>query len=374
MVMSTGGFASTHVLSEIQPRIAGMILRGLPTNRQEETFSYLSHELQQQLREALQYPAESAGAIMEPQAWTLMEDLTVEQAVSSVRAAPRSSLFYLYVTNRNRQLVGVLNTRELLLASPHSQIADLVHRNVISVPVMMDREKVADLMRERGFLALPVVSDEGRLLGLVTHEQVLDAVEEEAFEDLQRTVGAGADETADSPVRLVVMRRLPWLMVNLATTFIASAIVASFESVIAKVSALAVLLPIVAGQAGNSGAQSLAVLLRSLALEELAPGGTARVLRKELLAGVVNGLVIAIFTAGGVYFWTGSIALPLVIGGSMWLSLILAPLMGAAIPVLLQRGGLDPAQSSTIFLTTFTEIIGFGLFLGLAALFIQYLI
>jgi magnesium transporter len=202
----------------------------------------------------------------------------------------------------------------------------------------------------------------------------VDAVEEEAFEDLQRTVGAGADETPLSSVYTVVARRLPWLLLNLVTTFVAATIVGLFESVIARVTAVAVLLPVVAGQAGNSGAQSLAVVLRGLALDEVNPGIVWRVLRKELIAGAINGLAVAIVCGGGVWLWSGSIALAMVIGASMWLCLVLSPLIGAGIPIALQRCGLDPAQSSTIFLTTFTEVAGFGLFLGFAALCVRWLV
>lgn len=193
---------------------------------------------------------------MEPLVTTLLSDLTVEQAVVVLRSAPRDMTFYLYVTDRQRKLVGVLNARELLLADPNAKIAELAHREVVSVSAVLDREEVSQIMRDRNFLALPVINEEGRLLGVIPHEQI---VEEEAFEDLQRMVGAGADEKTLSSVRTVVTRRLPWLMLNLITTFVAATIVGLFESAIAQVSALAVLLPVVAGQAGNSGAQSLAV-------------------------------------------------------------------------------------------------------------------
>ena len=360
--------------AKMPPRIAALLLRRLTETSQAETLQHASPEASAQLREALQYPPETAGGIMEPLATTLFSDLTVEQAVNVVRAAPRDTVFYLYVIDRERKLFGVLNTRELLLAMPHARIADLAHRDVVSVPVLLDREEVAHVMRERHFLALPVVGDDGRLLGVVSHEQVVETVEEEAFEDLQRTVGAGADEKTLSPVSTVVSRRLPWLCLNLVTTFVAAAIVGFFESVISQVTALAVLLPVVAGQAGNSGAQSLAVVLRGLALNELTPGSVWRVLRKEMIAGTVNGLVTGAVSAGGVWLWSGSIGLAAVIGLSMWMCLILSPLVGAGIPLLLHRFGLDPAQSSTIFLTTFTEVVGFGLFLGLAALSLQWLV
>lgn len=362
------------IFDQLPPRVAALLMRRLPDAVQTEMLSHGSTELKERLQNALSYPHDTAGGIMEPLASTLLSDYTVDQAITVVRGAPRDTLFYLYVVDRERKLVGVLNTRELLLANPSVLIADLAHRNVVSVPATLDREEVANLMRERNFLALPVIGEDGRLLGVVSHEQVVETVEEEAFEDLQRMVGAGADEKPLSPVGTVVFRRFPWLCLNLVTTFVAAAIVGVFQPVIAQVTALAVLLPIVAGQAGNSGAQSLAVVLRGLALDEVAPGSVYRLLRKELLAGAVNGLLIAIVTALGVWLWCGTMGLPIVIGVSMWMCLVLSPLVGAGIPLLLHRAGLDPAQSSTIFLTTFTEIAGFGLFLGLASLCMRWLL
>jgi len=361
------------VVAELAPRDAALLMRQLDDEVQAETMRHIPGDVAQRFREALEYPADTAGGIMEPLATTLLSDLTVEQAVNAIRAAPKEYLYYLYVVDRERKLVGVLNTRDLLLADPKTRLDHIAIREMVSVPAMMDREEVANVIRHRNFLALPVVSDQGRLLGVVSHEQVLETVEEEAFEDLQRTVGAGADETALSPILTVVSRRLPWLVLNLVTTFAAAAIVGTFESVIAQVTALAVLLPVVAGQAGNSGAQSLAVVLRGLALDEISSGTVVRLLRKEMVAGAVNGFFVALVCSGGVWFWSGSIALALVIAASMWLCLVLSPLVGAAIPLLLHRVGLDPAQSSTIFLTTFTEIAGFGLFLGFAKLCLQWL-
>lgn len=361
------------VFQEMSPRAAAILLRRLSDEARGGAMELAAPETAQRWREALQYPSDTAGGMMELLATTLPGDLTVEQAVGVVRNAPRETLFYLYVVDRERKLIGVLNTRDLLLASPKTRISEMAHRDVVSVPAGMDREEVAQVMRGRHFLALPVVGEDGRLLGVVSHEQVIETVEEEAFEDLQRMVGAGADETTLSPVGTVVARRLPWLCLNLATTFAAAAIVGLFESVIAQVTALAVLLPVVAGQAGNSGAQSLAVVLRGLALDEVAPGTAWRILRKELLAGTLSGLVVAIVTAAGVFFWSGSMGLAAVIGISMWLCLMVSPLVGAGIPLILHRCGLDPAQSATIFLTTFTEVMGFGLFLGLAAVCIEWL-
>lgn len=228
---------------------------------------------------------------------------------------------------------------------------------------------------------MPVVNFEGRLVGVVRHDQVLKTVQDEAFEDLQRLVGAGAEERALSPIRTVVRSRLPWLLVNLATAFLAAAVVGMFEGVIAKVAALAVLLPVVAGQGGNTGSQSLAVVMRGLALREIIPGVKRRVLLKETVAALINGVVIAAVTAAAVFGWRrlagdsmqlcGGLAL--VIGLAMIVNMAIAAMAGAAIPLLLKAVGRDPAQSSAIFLTTVTDIVGFGSFLGFAVVLLTFL-
>jgi len=287
----------------------------------------------------------------------------------------------LYVTQRDGRLIGVLNMRDLLLASPRDPIRSLVQQNMVSVADTTDREEVVTLMRERGFLALPVVDFEDRLIGVVKHNEALEAGQLEAFEDFQKSVGAGADERALSPVGLVVRRRLGWLVVNLATAFLAAAVIGMFEGLIAKVAALAVLLPVVAGQGGNTGAQSMAIVMRGLALREIIPGARKRVIRKELLGGVINGLCVASITAAAVLAWRliegdstrAGLAMSLVIGLAMVVNMAAAAGAGAIIPLLLRAVGRDPAQSASIVLTTVTDIVGFASFLGFASLLLPLL-
>jgi magnesium transporter len=263
--------------------------------------------------------------------------------------------------------------RDLLLAEPSAPIATLVSHEVFTVPATMDREEVTTLMRQRGFLALPVVDEDDRLLGVVKYDRALDTAQQEAFEDLQKLVGAGGDERANSPVSVVVRKRLPWLYVNLLTAFLAAAVVGLFESTLAAVTALAVLLPIVSGQAGNSGAQTLAVVIRGLALREILPGSARRVVLKEMLAAFINGVAIAVVTAGAVWLWSRSTGISVVIGLAMVANMILGGVAGACIPLALRRLGRDPAQSSSIFLTTVTDTVGFASFLGLATVLLPWL-
>jgi len=367
-------------LHELPPRVASAVVHQLDEVRREELLSTFDAELARLLRELSRYPGDTAGAIMDPRVASLSIDLTAQQAISAIRKAPREALHYLYVTHRDGKLSGVLNMRDLLLASPREPIQPLVRRNVVSVPDTMDSEEVVQLMRDRGFLALPVVDFEGRLVGVVKHSEALQAGQEAAFEDLQRLVGAGADERALSPVSMVVRSRLPWLCVNLGTAFLASAVVGLFEGIIAQVAALAVLLPVVAGQGGNTGSQSLAVVMRGLALREIIPGMKKRVVFKELLGGLINGVLIAVVSAVAVFAWRMAVddsigaasGLSLVIGLAMIVNMAAAAFSGAVIPLVLRALGRDPAQSASIFLTTVTDIVGFSAFLGFATIYMSY--
>ena len=363
-----------ELLAIMPPRTASLVLQHLEERDREEALTYLPEKVARQIRELMHYPPDTAGGMMEPRVTSIPVDLTVQAAVAHFRKAPRQTLYYLYVTDRDGKLVGVLNMRDLLLASPRDRIESLVHKELLSVPATMSREDVVTLIRRHRFLALPVLDNEGRLIGVIRHDEALRAGQLEAFENLQKMVGAGGDEKALSPVSTVVKRRLPWLYVNLLTAFLAAAVVGAFEGTIQKVTALAVLLPIVSGQGGNTGAQALAVVMRGLALREIISGSAKRVIVKEVLAGLFNGIAIAIGTAGAVWIWSKNYGLALVILLSMIVNMVAAGLSGATIPLILKALNRDPAQSSSIFLTTVTDCVGFASFLGFAVIFMPLLV
>jgi len=361
------------LLAAMTPRHASLVIQHLEDKKREEALSSLPTHTERQLRELLNYSSNTAGGMMDPRVTSVPDDVTAQGAISILRKAPRQTLYYLYVTDRDGRLIGVLNMRDLMLASPRERIESLINRQVLGVPETMERQDVVNLMRRNRFLAVPVVGADGRLIGVIKHDEVLRASQLEAFEELQRMVGAGGDERALSPVSIVVKRRLPWLCVNLLTAFLAAAVVGLFEGTIQKVTALAVLLPIVSGQGGNTGAQALAVIMRGLALREILSGMAKRVILKEVLAGFANGLAIAIVTAAAVWIWSRNEGLALVIGLAMIVNMVMAGLAGAAIPIVLKALNRDPAQSSSIFLTTVTDVVGFASFLGFAVIFLPLL-
>ena len=239
----------------------------------------------------------------------------------------------------------------------------------VRVTATTPREEVINLFTRYRLRLLPVVDIDDRLLGVIRQSAVIKASQEEAATNLQAMVGVSRDERALSSPLSAMRKRLPWLNVNLLTAFLAAAVVGLFESTIAQFTALAVLLPVVAGQSGNTGAQALAVIMRGLALREIQIRHWQRVLLKEVFAGALNGIAIAIVTGLGVLLWSKSVGLAVVIGVAMVISMALAGLSGAAIPLLLTRLGQDPAQSASIILTTVTDVVGFFSFLGLATLF-----
>jgi magnesium transporter len=234
---------------------------------------------------------------------------------------------------------------------------------------MMDpREDVVALLEERKLASLPVVNVDGKLLGIIRHDALVEAAQQEVSQDMQVMFGAGKDERALSKVSFVVRKRLPWLEINLVTAFLAATVVGIFEGTIAKITALAVFLPVVAGQSGNTGSQALAVTMRGLALREIRTRHWLKVASKEVAVGFINGIVVAFTTALVVYFWMSSVGLASVIGISMVISMVIAGFSGAVIPIILKAVGQDPAQSSSIILTTVTDVVGFLSFLGLATL------
>lgn len=347
------------------------MLQQMDAGKRRSLLDALPEAEARRLRERLSYAPDTAGGMMTPDVVSFSIDLSAQEVISALRKAEPERVHYLYVTDRDGTLKGVLNMRGLLLAGPREPIRNLVQEGVVSLPAFLDREKVAEVMERQRLAALPVVDPEGRFVGVVKQEAVVQAMREEAFEDLQIMSGAGGDERALSPLRTVVRKRFPWLSVNLGTAFAGAMIVGFFERVIDRVTALAILMPVVSAVSGNTGMQALSVVMRGLALREIAPGNARRVLLKEAGAGFVNGLGISALAGSVAWAWFGVPGIALVISLAMTLSMMAAALSGAAIPLVLKALGRDPAQSSSIFLTTLTDIVGLGSFLGLGGLLLM---
>ena len=321
-----------------------------------------------ELGDLMQYPEQSAGALMDPRFAGLHADMNARSALQQLRRVRPRSARQLFVVDDAGRPSGVVDLQDLALAEPAAPLAGLVRPLHAAVRPTASREEVVERLERHRMSDLPVVDLDGRLIGVIGAAALVEAVRDEASADLQTMVGASRDERALSGVGFVVRKRLPWLQINLLTAFLAASVVGLFESVIAQFTALAVLLPVVAGQSGNTGAQALAVTMRGLALHEIGTSQWWRVARKELGAGLVNGVAVAAVTAAGVWLWSGSPGLAGVIGSSMVIAMVAAGLSGVVIPVVLSSLGQDPAQSSSIILTTVTDVTGFFAFLGIASL------
>ncbi len=263
--------------------------------------------------------------------------------------------------------------QDLALADSNTTLAELSHRPPAFAELISSREEVVNILEKYRVDELPVVDINGCLQGIIRHRTLINVAKEEGSVDIQTMVGVSKDERALSKAGFSIRKRLPWLQVNLATAFLAAFVVGIFEDTIAQVTALAILLPVVAGQSGNTGAQAMAVTLRGIALREIWPRDWLKLIFKEASVGFWNGIVVALTTMLGVYLWSRSLPLCWVIGVSMVISMVIASVSGAAIPLLLFKAGQDPATSSSIFLTTITDVMGFLSFLGIATLFMAYI-
>lgn len=355
-------------LREAEPSVAVGALSQIEEDRRAQLLGLLDAQIAAELRSMLSYPEDAAGRLMDPHVTPLRADWNVDEALLRLKAIRRRGLRELFVIDEAGRLTGRVEIQDLATTDPGRALRDITHPLIASVQELDPREDLVSILEHQPITELPVVNIDGRFVGVIQHSALLSAVEEETSADIQAMVGVSRDERALSSPVFAVTKRLPWLQINLLTAFLAAAVVGLFEGTIARFTALAVLLPVVAGQSGNAGAQALAVTMRGLVLREINLRSWPRILGKEAAVGVVNGLAVALTTALGVYLWSRSVGLVLVCAMAMVISMIVAGIAGAMTPVLLRRFGQDPATSSSIILTTVTDVVGFFSFLGIATL------
>lgn len=359
------------IIEEMFSDDAADLLGQISAERLEEIMNHLPPSEAREISGLLKYDEDTAGGIMQTEVISVSEDLTIAETIEKLRSmedlTSSDGLFYVYVTDKNKRLRGVLRVRDLLFRKPELRIRDIMIREVRAVSVHADQEEIARQFKHYGFSVVPVVDDFQKLRGLVTSDDVMHILEEEATEDMQRMIGLSGEESTGTPWKKAVRNRLPWLYVNLATAFLAGSVVAMFESTIAQYAVLAVFLPIIAGQGGNAGTQVLTIVVRSLALDDVPEKGQRAILVKELLVGVLNGLAIGVVVGVIAWAWKQNLALGVVVFAAMLLNMIAAGLSGVVIPFGLKALRIDPALASAIMLTTVTDVVGFFLFLGFAA-------
>jgi magnesium transporter len=282
-------------------------------------------------------------------------------------------VFYLYVVDERRHLVGVVSLRRLLLVSPETPLKRIMTADLISARVDMDQEEVARQVASYNLLAIPVVDEENKLVGVITVDDVIDVIKDEATEDIYRLAGVAGDEKVFTSTKEVFRKRLPTLAIQLVTLFAAAAVIAVFEPTIGKVTALAVFMPIVAGMGATAATQTLTVMVRGLALGELTWSNSRKALLKEVALGVSNGVLLGVVAAIVTWAAKGDPVLGLLLGLAMIINLFVAAAAGTLVPIGLRAANLDPALSSSVVVTTMTDVLGFATFLGLATLFLRYL-
>ena len=360
------GARRAQLLAGLPPRDCYRCLRVLDAERRDEIVEALPGPTRREVRRILTVPERSAAAIAEVQPIHITPEMTAAECSQRIRNAQFDERT-MYVTDRDGRLAGQFHLADLLGAQHEVRIMEIMQPVRWFADELSAHGEVVALVARNALDALPVVDTTGGFVGVVRSRVLFDAVEADALADVQTMVGVSKDEHVLSSFWFAVRKRHPWLQVNLLTAFLAASVVGLFESTIAQFTALAVLLPVVAGQSGNSGSQALAVTIRGLALRQIGVNGWPRAVRKELIAGVLNGIGIAAVTALGVYLWSESQGLALVISIAMVTAMAAAGVAGALIPMMLVRLGQDPATSSSILLTTVTDITGFFAFLGTAA-------
>jgi len=368
---------AADLLQDVAPDDAADVLGHMTTEAAESVLAEMEEPGRSEVGQLLAYPEDVAGAIMTTELTPILESLSAQEAIEFIRAhaGPREAVYYAYVVDAQRRLVGVASFRGLVFAQPDSRVVDLMNRDAASVHVNDDKELVAALIQKYDLLAIPVLDSEDRLVGVVTVDDVLDVMQEEFTEDVQKMGGiAEGDEGIDTPVLFAMRKRAPWMLLILLLYLMIPLGIAPFQGLIAQVAILAVFMPVISAIGGNVGSQALAVTIRALAVGEEATLRTFwRVARKEILLGLLNGLVLGLALGLISYLWKGNYFLGIIIGGALWANVLIASLLGGVFPVLLKRLGRDPAMMTGPFVTMVMDFFGFVLFLSICARFLDYL-
>lgn len=328
------------------------------------------------ITELLGYKEDSAGGIMTTEYIALYRRFTVEQAIEKIKEiAPKTEYIEtIYVMNNRKRIVGTVTLRDLLVADKSETLENLMNANFIYVNPDLDQEEVARIVSKYDLNAIPVINSQKVMLGIITVDDIVDVIIEEQTEDILKMGGVDKEETLDSTVLQSVKRRLPWLLVNLVTAFLASFTIKAFEGIIAQVVALSATMTIIAGMGGNAGSQTVSIIIRNLAMGKVKFNEVKKLILKEVTLGLINGALVGLITGIIVSIMYSNVYLGLIIFLAMIGNLIISGFFGLIIPIILEKLHVDPAISSSIFLTTATDVLGFFLFLGLATLFLPQLI
>jgi len=364
------------IMSRLPADDGATMSKALPEERRQEIMRHIPGPKRVPIERILYYPKDSAGRLMSTDFMAFDPHITAQSAIEEIRntAHALDTLFHLYVVDENNHLMGSIPLRKIIAARPEQTLGEIMVREPLTIPALADQEEAARLVARHDLLAIPVVTDQHDLVGIITVDDVIDVIQEEATEDMYLMAGLTEEDRVFSPPTESIRRRLPWNFLNMMTAFLAAAVVGLFENTIEQMVALAVFMPVVAGMGGNTGLQTLTVVTRGIALGEIQFSSGMRAVVKEVLVGLCIGIMMGLITACIAYAWKGEPMLGVVLVLAMVCNMTLAGLMGAAIPLCLQWMNQDPAMGGSILLTAFTDSVGFLTFLGLATWMMPYLI
>lgn len=366
---------AAQVLAEMSADDAVDILKEMDKNKVASFIAIMEKDSADEIKHLLHYEDKTAGSIMTTEFVSVSATDTVREAMLHLRAeAPDAeTIYYTYVVDQDKKLVGVISLRNLIIAEKDWLISEVMSDRIVSVDVGGDQEHVAQMMRDYDFLALPVVDFQNHILGIITVDDILDVMEEEADEDYSRLAGVSDTERGEDSAFVSARKRLPWLVVLLFLGMITASMISRFENTLSQVAILASFIPLIGGMGGNTGTQALAVAVRGMATGDVAKRGKTRMVMREGLTGIITGLSCGIVITLVVTIWQKDFFLGLLVGLSIFATLIIATLAGAIIPLLMHKLNIDPAIASGPFITTINDIISILIYFGLATAFMGLL-
>ncbi|MGF7184193.1 magnesium transporter [Desulfitispora alkaliphila] len=379
LIEEMGNTRSAKVLVEMSSDDAADLLGDMEEEKKQEILRLINDEESADMRELMKYPDNTAGGIMTTEYIVLPKHYTAEETVKKLReiAPDAETVYYLYVVDEEDKLLGVLSLRELIIASPEITIDEIMYERVVSVPVDMDQEEVANIMEKYDFLAVPVVDERQHLVGIITVDDAVDVMKDEASEDMAKFGGISGKDSGVMDLSVTsfeaAKKRIPWLVLLLGIGIVAGNIIHQFEETLEAVWVLAIFIPMIADMAGNTGTQSLAVVVRGLATGQFQGRDAFRLIKREagvgILIGLTNGILISLIAG----IWQQSMALGFVIGMSLSISLFFATLAGTIVPLIMVKLKVDPAVASGPFITTVNDILGLTIYFSIATAFMSYL-
>ena len=366
---------STAILEMMKNNDLAFLLSGLPQREVDSLISEMKKEEMDIIRQTMNYPPKTAGRAMTRRYVWVHSTYTVEQAVNKLKSFSTFATYlnYLYIIDDEKRLVGVVSYRDLLLAEPDARIEDIMAQNIVKVDVLTKQKKVAQVIGHYDYDSVPVVDQKGILLGIITVDDVLDIVVREANDDIEMLLASGKSIDFRTKPTIAAYRRLPWLILLLFIGLISGSIISRFEETLEAVVALAFFMPMIAGMTGNTGTQSLAIIVRGVASEDLDTKKMLKLVFRELLVGILIGITCAIIISIIAYIWQGSLVLGLVVGSSLLVTLIIGTLAGTVIPLILHKFNVDPAVASGPLITTINDILSLLIYFGIATMFISKL-